>query len=532
MKKHWIKKGLVCGIVMCLLTGCQNVDSANIDFLKSGDAVQEETEPSIEDTGFRIMEPGEYDSKDTAVVVCVREDEKKITLLNRIVNKQYTLSYDGITVFTDQYGEALSASQLVPGDIVDVNFQHIPKKCVSLSISPASWEQEVNSGFEMNPARGHMAFYGEVYTLAERPMILSGGEEIELTDLNERDVLSVKGIDNTIYSIIVEKGHGYLRLIGEEYFVGGFVEIGQKMAQRVTEDMLLTVPEGEYNIVVKNGSHEGSKTATIYRDEETILDVSDLKGEEVKTGKVFFTLSPADANVYIDGDKIDASTYVELEYGVHQMIVKAAGYETISQYLKVGQENANLNVEMEPDGSGTSEKASGVADAEETPDKAEEGESVISSADSEAESAISATDSETDAAVEGTTPNAATTENAAASETATGEGTWRVKVNAPASAEVYVDGNYVGLAPVSFPKKAGSHVISLRKNGYQTRSYTIQVDSEEKDMELSFSELVKKTDSGLLGATGLGTTGLDADAIGLGDGTWTNNILSQTLSGL
>lgn len=513
MKKHWIKKGLICGIMVCLLTGCQNVDSVSIDFLKSGEAEREETESSIEDTGFRVMEPGEYDSKDTAVVVCVREDEKKITLLNRIVNKQYTLSYDGITVFTDQYGEALSASQLVPGDIVDVNFQHIPKKCVSLSVSPASWEQEVNSGFEMNPARGHMAFHGEVYTLAERMVILSGGEEIELTDLNERDVLSVKGIDNTIYSIIVEKGHGYLRLIGEEYFVGGFVEIGQKMAQRISEDMLLTVPEGEYNIVVKNGSHEGSKTATIYRDEETILDVSDLKGEEVKNGKVFFTLSPADANVYIDGDKIDTSTYVELEYGVHQMIVKAAGYETISQYLKVGQENANLNVEMELDGSGASENVSEVADAEETTDEAD------------------STAAESTAA-ESTVPNAATTENAAAAETSTGEGTWRVKVNAPASAEVYVDGNYVGMAPVSFPKKAGSHVISLRKNGYQTRSYTIQVDSEEKDMELSFSELVKKADSGLLGATGLGTTGLDTDAIGLGDGTWTNNILSQTLSGL
>ena len=81
-----------------------------------------------------------------------------------------------------------------------------------------------------------------------------------------------------------------------------------------------------------------------------VLDVSDLKGEEVKTGNVFFTLTPPDANVYIDGEKIDTSTYVTLEYGIHQMIVKASGYETISQYLKVGQENANLNVEMEPDG--------------------------------------------------------------------------------------------------------------------------------------------------------------------------------------
>ena len=103
--------------------------------------------------------------------------------------------------------------------------------------------------------------------------------------------------------------------------------------------------------------------------------------------------------------------------------------------------------------------------------------------------------------------------------TVTADGTWRVKVNAPASAEVYVDGNYVGLAPVSFPKKAGSHVISLRRSGYQTRSYTIQVDEEEKDMELSFSELVKKEST-------------DLNTIGTGDAeAWANSILSKTLLG-
>lgn len=500
MKKHWIKKVLLCGLMVCLLSGCQNIEKADIGFLKSGEAEKEEADASGEDLGFRVMEPGEYDSKDTAVVVAVSEDEKKITLLNEIVQKRYTLSYDGLTIFADRYGEALSAVQLVPGDIVDVTFQRIPKKCVSAKISPASWEMEVGDGFELNQARRHMAFYGEVYTLAERMVLHSGGEEIELADLNERDVLNVKGIENTIYSIAVEKGHGYLRLIGEEYFVGGFVEIGQKMAERITEDMLLTVPEGEYNIRVKNGSHEGSKKAVIYRDEETVLDVSDLKGEEVKKGKVFFTLSPADASVYIDGEKIDTASYAELEYGVHQMIVKADGYETISQYLKVGQESANLNVGLEPDGSRT-DSAFENAQEEDERDEMGDGKDELNE---EEQGGRTERDAEKDRLDEREPENER--------ESSTGEGVWRVKVNAPAGAEVYVDGSYVGLVPVSFPKKAGSHVISLRKNGYQTRSYTIQVDKEEKDMELSFSELVKKND--------------------IGAETWTNNILSQNLLGL
>ena len=64
-------------------------------------------------------------------------------------------------------------------------------------------------------------------------------------------------------------------------------------------------------------------------------------------------------------------------------------------------------------------------------------------------------------------------------------------IDSPVGAEVYLDGNYIGIAPVDFEKKAGNYVVSLRKTGYQTRSYTLQVDSEEKDVTYSFSELIK-----------------------------------------
>ncbi len=516
MKKRGSITLFLVGLLCMMLSGCGSDQGVQIGFLESGGGNAEETESA--DTGFRIMEPGEYDSKDTAVIVKVMENEKKITFLNRIVNKNYTLHYDGTTVITDKYGEAMSAAQLSPGDIVDVNFQHIPKKCVSIAVSSAAWDVDVTTGFEVNQVRGQITFNGELYTLADRMVMLSQGEEIELTDLNERDVLSVQGIDNTVYSILVDKGHGYLRLTGTEYFVDGFIEVGQEMVQRITEDMLLTVPEGEYAVVVRNGRHGGSKNTVIYRDEETVLDVSDLKGEEIKTGNVFFTLTPADASVYIDGEKIDTSTYVTLEYGIHQMIVKASGYETISQYLKVGQENANLNVEMEPDGSdkNVDGDTQGVGDGidgigEENSDegvKTEIGDAASETADDDKNNEKS-----------NNKKDSTNTDKIPDGEVVSGNGTWRVKINAPKNVEVYLDGSYVGLAPVSFSKKAGTHVISLRKNGYQTRSYTIQVDDEEKDMELSFSELVKKTTTGL---NGLDTTGL-------GDGTWTNDILSQTL---
>jgi len=56
-----------------------------------------------------------------------------------------------------------------------------------------------------------------------------------------------------------------------------------------------------------------------------------------------------------------------------------------------------------------------------------------------------------------------------------------------------VDGNYIGVAPCSFPKEEGSYIITLRRDGYETRSYTITVDDSEKDLSYSFADLEQNT---------------------------------------
>ena len=55
-------------------------------------------------------------------------------------------------------------------------------------------------------------------------------------------------------------------------------------------------------------------------------------------------------------------------------------------------------------------------------------------------------------------------------------------IEAPVGAEVYVDGNYVGIIPTSFSKKSGTREVTIRKSGYKTRSYTLNVDDEDKDI--------------------------------------------------
>ena len=60
--------------------------------------------------------------------------------------------------------------------------------------------------------------------------------------------------------------------------------------------------------------------------------------------------------------------------------------------------------------------------------------------------------------------------------------------------EVYLNGIYLGVAPVSFKKEEGTYTITLRKTGYVTKSYTIQIDGEANDVTYSFTDLEKEPD--------------------------------------
>ena len=418
--------GLLC---MLLAAGCS--------FKKN----QKETNPDSTqgaDTGFVLTGPGSFDSADTAVVVRIDKEEEKITFLNLTINRNYTLQYDGTTVFSDKYGQSMTLEQIREGDIVDVTFLKSKKKLATLTISGDSWTTADISRYQFDVVSHDVSIGNEIYKVTENTKIFSNGEQIEMMDLNSTDILTFNGIGNTVHSIVVEKGHGYLRLSGDENFIGGWIEVGQNIIYQITEDMLLTVPEGSYQVLISTKGGGGTKSVIINRNTEVTLDISDLEIEAPQYGQVLFAMSPSSASLYVDGNLVDTSLPVTLEYGIHQLMARADGYSTVTSYLKVAQESAGIDITLD------------LEDEEEE----ENSEETVSSG------------------------NSTTTASY-----------YQVYIDAPEGAEVYLDGNYIGICPISFKKVEGPHVITLRRTGYETRSYTIQVDGEDKDISYSFAEL-------------------------------------------
>ena len=86
-------------------------------------------------------------------------------------------------------------------------------------------------------------------------------------------------------------------------------------------------------------------------------------------------------------------------------------------------------------------------------------------------------------------------ENTVSGNTIMEDSNHTITIQAPADVEVYQDNLYMGIAPVTYKKTEGSHTITLRKTGYVTKSYQIEVTDDDRDLVYSFPELVSETES-------------------------------------
>ncbi|MCI8356537.1 MAG: PEGA domain-containing protein [Lachnospiraceae bacterium] len=423
-------------IFVLVVTGCTS-QASNIGLARENDQ-------NIVGTDFIVAEAGSYDSADTAVVLSSEPNSGSITFMNISTGKQYTLSYDGTTYVKDRYEGPMSMSQIKAGDIVDITFLRGKKKLASVQLSPQSWMYDNIENYDLGGMNKTVTIGSGTYSLSDQVVVLSDGRRVEIMDIVNKDILSFSGIDHEIHSIIVQKGHGYLRLSNDQALIGGWIEVGNTAIRQITENMLLAVPEGSYQVSLSNGNASCLKEVTIERDKEVVLDVGDLEIKGDMTGKILFTVNPAEASVNVDGEAVDISQEVELTYGIHKISLEAEGYEPLTKYIQVGSAYASLSFTLE--------------------ESEEEEEEKESSSESDKDN----TDvTEVENAVTGN----------------------RVYIDGPQGVEVYLDGNYIGVSPVNFKKVTGSHTITLRKNGYQAKSYTIYLYDDGQDITYSFTDL-------------------------------------------
>jgi hypothetical protein len=479
-RKHMVSAvaGILAGVL--LMTGCTANETG---VSKSGDS----SDSSLTLVSDSVRQTGIYDSEDAAVVVKKDVENRTVQFQNISASRRYTLSYDGTTSLYDRNKQAITMEQLKEGSVVTVRFYKPDKSLVYVEENPDCISYTNIQNYDLDLNNGTITIGKNMYNISGHVVVVSDGREADMMEVNNVDVISVWGYKNMIYGINVEKGHGYLRLINEDYFVGGWLDVGDKVIKKISEDMLVVVPEGTYDVLVSSKGSSATQQITFARNEEMAWDLGDVEITIVQKGTIIFTLTPATAKVSIDGQEVDISKPVTLEYGLHQMRITADGYDTVAQYIKVAEPSANISVDLVK-----SEESETETETEETPEKEVETDSDEEQTTSKKYQSKSSDESESsDEKSSNETSSESESEKTSSSQVVSSTSKYKVYIDAPEGVEAYIDGNYVGITPVNFNKVEGSYVVTLRKTGYQTRSYTLQIDNEEKDVNYTFTELTK-----------------------------------------
>lgn len=66
-----------------------------------------------------------------------------------------------------------------------------------------------------------------------------------------------------------------------------------------------------------------------------------------------------------------------------------------------------------------------------------------------------------------------------------------LEVQTPIGAELYVDGARIGVIPARTAITPGEHILTIRKDGYYSKNQTIQVNSNGKNVNYAFPDLIR-----------------------------------------
>lgn len=436
-----------------------------------------------------------YDTKILGIVKAIDEVQGTVTVYDTTADIDRTLTYTGGTRVLDRYGKERLMSWLTIGELVNAYYYQSSYKLTKIEVNKEAWEYSGISRFKFDMTNQQVTVAERQYYYETDLFVTGAGEELGLIDINAKDELMLKGIGSQVYSVIITKGHGYIRLKNYKAFLGGTIEVGYNIILPVTKDMLIAVREGSYKVKMENGELAGTKDVLIERNEEYILDMGEFKADEARIGKTVFMIDPQGAKLFINEIETDYSKKVKLNYGDYQIRVEMSGYTTFSGTLTIEEKNPVVCVSLSVDGADTSGTTDGVTI---TPSETEGTSSTNTSENDSTSSENSNTgNSETDSEnTNSTTEDEKDSSSSSSSANTVGttliDEEHVITISSPEGAKVYWNGAYKGTVPVSFAKEIGNHTITFSRSGYLTRSYSCEIVDDNNDVTLNFPDMVKK----------------------------------------
>ena len=402
-----------------------------------------------------------------------------------LLGEEQKLVYTGATKFFDGYGVQLTAAQLGIGDLyrftIDTKEEWISNACEAVDrrerpVNTDAWEK---TGIDyMVIGADRISFRDQNYRYSKDVCVMNNGRQITLSDLQPTvDIVTVRGVGQVIYEIVVTKGHGYIALENYEDFMGGTIAIGNTRVDKVSGKATYLVREGTYMVTVERGEYSGTEEITVVRDTTTTFDVFDYGSGPIEKGWLSINIEPLGANLYIDGKETLYTDGVELEYGTYDFEFSEGGYISYKATVLIDQPKQSLSVfltEQPIEGGGEDDDpTSDPSDGDDTNGDDTTGGDTTGN-DNSGDNPKVPSGTQTSISITKMTQYKLNINNA-------------IYILGPTGAEIYLDGEYLGNAPIDFEKIIGSYVITVIRSDGAVKNFNCSETDDGNDSYYNFS---------------------------------------------
>ena len=154
-------------------------------------------------------------------------------------------------------------------------------------------------------------------------------------------------IDKEVISVNILRGHGFINLTNFNNYIGNTLIINDEDACDIEEEMKVVVIEGDNTITIKTDKLKGSKVISVKRGQTVNVDVSKMRFEKKKEGKVTFEIEPKNARLYINGKSYYSRDNLVLDYGSYNYNVELAGYDSIVGKVIVDEATKIIKLQLQ-----------------------------------------------------------------------------------------------------------------------------------------------------------------------------------------
>ena len=406
MDKRKIQYGIVVLMLAFVFVGCGQKKKIDVK-------VYENTEEVTADHEEASM---------TAIITSMDMENNQMHFVSVLDGTDITLQYHGGVRVTDTTGADIGIDNVACGNVVDIVYYMDTEKLVSIAKNAKVKTYTQIKKF-LYRQDDHTAVYnGNRFPVSDYAQVFDGDQALSLVDVFRVDEVTLSLWNGNLVSVIITKGHGYVRLLNQGTYVGGFVEIGKDVIVPVTADMLVAVGEGDYTLRISKNGYSGEKSIRVTKDRELNVDISDIA---IPSGTVTFAVTPEDANevIKVDGEVIANRTYTGL-YGDHELSITADGYDSFRGSFKITETMKTLRVTLQQE---TTEETT----EDTTEATTQEGQTTASGQ----------TTTQTTATTQGSQTTTATTQSGQSTESA--EQGNKISIKKPEGVGVYFDGDFV-----------------------------------------------------------------------------------------